>query len=160
MKVQDIHHVPLDNSGITAVREKPEVGGSGLSFARHLTTLSEAQFTAYVADLQERIRKQGERIKQRADLKALVEYRSLISELIGETASNAFAGYKSEVPDAKAGKSELRSAPSTRIGRADAKYSSSRTTCAYADGGRHPRPADRPVHVTQANHIPKQRAVS
>ncbi|NLT98523.1 MAG: YaaR family protein [Christensenellaceae bacterium] len=101
MKVQDINRPPLDNSSITAVREKPDAGSPGFSFARHLTTLSEAQFTAYIEDLQERIRKQGERIKQRADLKALVEYRSLISELIGETASNAFAGHKSEVFDAK-----------------------------------------------------------
>ena len=101
MKVQDINRTPLDNSSITAVREKPDAGSPGFSFARHLTTLSEAQFTAYIEDLQERIRKQGERIKQRADLKALVEYRSLIGELIGETASNAFAGYKSEVFDAK-----------------------------------------------------------
>ena len=63
--------------------------------------MGEAQFTAYIEDLQERIRKQGERIKERADLKALMEYRSLIGELISETASNAFAGHKSEVFDAK-----------------------------------------------------------
>jgi uncharacterized protein YaaR (DUF327 family) len=101
MKVQDINHVPSDKSSYTAVREMPDAGAPGLSFARHLTTLGEAQFTAYIEDLQERIRKQGERIKERADLKALMEYRSLIGELISETASNAFAGHKSEVFDAK-----------------------------------------------------------
>jgi uncharacterized protein YaaR (DUF327 family) len=101
MKVEDVNHILSDKGGITAVRERPGTDGPGLSFARQLTTLNEAQYTAYVQDLQERIRKQGERIKQRADLKAVMDYRALIGELVGETANNAFSGHKSEVFDEK-----------------------------------------------------------
>jgi len=101
MKVEDINHVLSDRGGYAAVKERPDTGGVGLSFARQLTTLGETQYAAYVQDLQERIRKQGERIKERADLKAVMDYRALIGELVSEAANNAFAGHKSEAFDEK-----------------------------------------------------------
>jgi uncharacterized protein YaaR (DUF327 family) len=99
MKVEDINHISSDRSGYAAVKERSGDSNLGLSFARQLTTLSEAQYSGYMQDLQERIRKQGERIKEKADLKALMDYRALIGELIGEVANNAFAGYKNEAFD-------------------------------------------------------------
>jgi uncharacterized protein YaaR (DUF327 family) len=99
MKVEDVNHILSDRGGYAAVRERTDGSNPGLSFARQLTALGEAQYEGYVRDLQERIRKQGERIKERADLKTVMEYRALIGELISETANNAFSGHKSEVFD-------------------------------------------------------------
>ncbi len=96
MKVEDINHFISDNQRVAAVKERPDGSGHALAFARQLTTLGEAQYERYMQDLQERIRKQGERIKQKADLKAVMDYRGLIGELLNEAANNAFAGHKAE----------------------------------------------------------------
>ena len=101
MKVEDISHVLADNHRVGSVKEKPEANGQNQAFARQLTTLSEAQYQRYVHDLQERIFKQGEKLKQKADLKAVMEYRALIGELLEEVASNAFEGFKAQALDAK-----------------------------------------------------------
>ena len=101
MKVEDINHIVSDNRGYAAVKERPDGNGPQLAFARQLTTLGEAQYERYVQDLQERIRKQGEKIKAKADLKAVMEYRALIGELMNEVANNAFAGHKAESFDAR-----------------------------------------------------------
>ncbi len=101
MKVEDINHIVADNRGYTAAKERPDGNGQVLAFARQLTTLSESQYERYVQDLQERIRKQGEKLKAKADIKAVMEYRALISELMNEVANNAFAGHKAEAFDLK-----------------------------------------------------------
>lgn len=96
MKVEDVNHIVSDSRGYTAMKERPDGNATGLAFARQLTSLNEAQYERYVQDLQERIRKQGEKIKAKADLKAVMEYRALIGELLSEVANNAFAGHKTE----------------------------------------------------------------
>lgn len=101
MKVEDISHIMTDNRGYQAAKEAPDTGGAGLAFARQLNTLSEAQYQRYIQDLQERIRKQGERLKEKADLSAIMKYRALIGELLGEAANNAFACFKTDSFDTK-----------------------------------------------------------
>ncbi len=99
MKVEDISHIITDGHRTGPIKEKTDTNGQGLAFARQLTTLNEAQYQRYVQDLQERIAKQGEKLKQKADLKAVMEYRALIRELLGEAANNAFAGHKAKSLD-------------------------------------------------------------
>ncbi len=101
MKVEDINHIVSDNRGFAAAKERPAGDGPGLAFARQLTTLSEAQYERFMQDLQERVRKQGEKLKAKADIKAVMEYRALIGELMNEVANNAFAGHKAESFDPK-----------------------------------------------------------
>ena len=101
MKVEDISHIISDNHRVGPVKERSDANGQSLAFARQLTTLSEAQYQHYVQDLQDRIFKQGEKLKQRADLKAVMEYRALIGELLEEAASNAFEGQKAQALDTK-----------------------------------------------------------
>lgn len=101
MKISDIKHSVSEAQERPAVLDKPAATGAGMSFSRQMTTLSEAGYQGYVRDLQERIFKQGERLKQKADINVLQEYRALISELLGEAAGNAYACIKSNVFDAK-----------------------------------------------------------
>jgi hypothetical protein len=101
MKVEDISHIIADNHRVGPVKERPDANGQSLAFARQLMTLSEAQYQHYMQDLQERIFKQGEKLKQKADLKAVMEYRALIGELLEEAASNAFEGKKAQALDTK-----------------------------------------------------------
>ena len=101
MKIADLGHAVKETHDRHAVAEKRIVPDTGMAFARQMTKHSEAQYQHYIQDLQERIQKQGERLKQKADLKALQEYRQLISELLGEASSNAYACIKSRTFDSK-----------------------------------------------------------
>lgn len=101
MKVADVNHVITDNTGHYVTADRQTAADSGTAFYRQLTTLNESQYQNYLAELQEKIFKQGEKIKEKADIKAFQEYRMLIGELLGEAASNAFACVKSNVFDAK-----------------------------------------------------------
>ena len=101
MKVSDVNHIVTDNMERYTAVDRQAAPDSGMAFFRQLTTLNEAQYQLYLAELQEKIYKQGEKIKGKADIKAFAEYRMLISELLGEAASNAFACVKSSVFDAR-----------------------------------------------------------
>lgn len=101
MKVSDINHIAADNKDRYVASDRQTAASRDTAFFRQLTTLNETQYQRYIAELQEKIYKQGEKIKQKADIKALQEYRMLIGELLGEAASNAFACVKTNVFDAR-----------------------------------------------------------
>lgn len=101
MKVSDVNHIVTDNAERYVPADRQAAASAGMAFHRQLTTLNEAQYQQYLADLQEKIYKQGEKIKAKADIKAFAEYRMLISELLGEAAGNAYACVKSSVFDAR-----------------------------------------------------------
>lgn len=101
MKITDIKHVVSDTHGKHAVVGKHAPEGSGMAFSRQMTTLNEEQYQIYLNELQEKIFKKGEKLKESADLKVLQEYRQLISELLAEASSNAYACAKSSLFDAK-----------------------------------------------------------
>lgn len=101
MKIADIKHSVSEVHDRHTIVEKHAASEAGMAFSRQMTTLHEAAYQRYINDLQERIHKQGEKLKEKADLKMLQEYRQLISELLGEAASNAYACIKSSLFDAK-----------------------------------------------------------
>lgn len=101
MKVADINHIVSDNKERYVVADKQSVSGHSTAFYRQLTTLNETQYQRYLQELQEKIFKQGEKVKQKADIGALQEYRQLIGELLGEAAGNAFACVKTSAFDVK-----------------------------------------------------------
>lgn len=101
MKVADIKHVLPGTNERQAVAGKNAAPDSGMAFSRHMTSFNETQYHHYLHDLQERIFKKGEKLKESADIKVLQEYRQLISELLSEAAGNAYACIKSSVFDSK-----------------------------------------------------------
>lgn len=101
MKIADIKPVVSDTHERHAVVGKHAPEGPGMAFSRQMTMLNEKQYQIYLNELQEKIFKKGEKLKESADLKVLQEYRQLISELLGEAASNAYACVKSSLFDAK-----------------------------------------------------------
>lgn len=101
MKVADVNHIVTDNKERYVAADRQVAADSGTAFFRQMTTLNESQYRQYLAELQEKIFKQGEKIKEKADIKAFAEYRMLIGELLGEAAGNAFACVKSSVFDAR-----------------------------------------------------------
>lgn len=101
MKVADIRRVLPGTNERQAVVGKNAASGSGMAFSRHMTALNETQYHQYLNDLQERIFKKGEKLKESADIKVLQEYRQLISELLAQAAGNAYECIKSSLFDSK-----------------------------------------------------------
>ncbi len=101
MKVADINHIVTDNKERYVAVDKQAAAGQNTAFFRQLTNLNEAQYQRYIQELQEKIFKQGEKIKAKADLGALQEYRQLIGELLQEAAGNAYACVKTSSFDAR-----------------------------------------------------------
>ncbi|MFA5675708.1 MAG: YaaR family protein [Christensenellales bacterium] len=101
MKVADIRHVLPGTNERHAVAAKNAAADSGMAFSRHMTELNETQYHNYLNDLQERILKKGEKLKESADIKVLQEYRQLIGELLAQAAGNAYACIKSSIFDSR-----------------------------------------------------------
>jgi len=95
MKVSDIGKVSRDTTGSQHVQGKHAAADAGFAFERQLTSLNEAQYAEYVKKMTQKITDQGEVIKKKADMTEMQKYRQLISELLDETASNAYAFVKS-----------------------------------------------------------------
>jgi uncharacterized protein len=101
MKVYDIGKIAKDTQAASAVQNKPSGAGLGSSFQRHMSDLSQSDYQEYIEGLKCRIFVQGEIIKTNADISGFLMYRKLLSELIRETASNAFASSRSGAFDSR-----------------------------------------------------------
>ncbi|MGI6192245.1 MAG: YaaR family protein [Christensenellales bacterium] len=101
MKVADVPKVPQGAQNISAVGAGQAGGSQGFMFSRHLMDFSQAQHQKYVEDLKDRIFKQGETIKRKADLSEFVQYRKLIAELLEVVASNAYACARTTALDSR-----------------------------------------------------------
>jgi uncharacterized protein YaaR (DUF327 family) len=64
---------------------------SKVSFRSQFDTMGREQYENYVSDLAQRINEQGKKLSQKADVGEMERYRSLISELLNEVVSNAYA---------------------------------------------------------------------
>ena len=62
---------------------------------------SEAQRQKYIEDLKDRIFRQGETIKKKADIGEFMQYRRLIAELLEAAASNAYACIRTSAVNSK-----------------------------------------------------------
>lgn len=96
MKVQDVTSAPVGFRIPISTRESASGSGWQQSFQRHMSDYANAEYEERLKKLRERIEHQGEILKTRMDLSELDKYRRLISELIGETASNAYRYLKLE----------------------------------------------------------------
>lgn len=101
MKIADVSQISKEPQSITAPQERINETGTVVSFQRHMTQSNEAQYTKYIESLKEQIFAQGEVIKKKADISGFLKYRKLISELVGEAASNAYASSRSDTFDVR-----------------------------------------------------------
>ncbi len=101
MKIADVRRGLPGINEHHAVAGKSSASGSNMPFHRQMNEHNEKEYFHYVNDLQERIFKKGESLKEKADIKILQEYRALICELLAEAAGNAYACIKSSLFDKK-----------------------------------------------------------
>lgn len=96
MRVQDVRNASV-NMRVSASSREGMAGQAGQrGFQRHLNEIADAQYEKHMKDLRGRIEEQGEILMARMDVNALDQYKKLIAELIGETASNAYRYLKLE----------------------------------------------------------------
>jgi len=101
MKVADVGKVPQGMQNVSTVGGAQTSAGQGFLFSRHMMDFSQAQHQKYMEDLKDRIFRQGETIKRKADLGEFAQYRKLIAELLEVVAGNAYACAKTSALDAK-----------------------------------------------------------
>ncbi len=95
MKVADIANISKETQTITMPQDKHAAPETGVSFKRHISDINEADYHKRIQQLRDKISEQGEVIKKKSDINEFIKYRKLISELIGEAASNAYESSKS-----------------------------------------------------------------
>ena len=101
MKITDVGTMPSNMQSISASGNTQAGGGQGFSFSRNMMDFSQAQHQKYIEELKDRIFRQGETMKKRADIGQYTQYRKLIAELLAVVAGNAYACARDSVFDAK-----------------------------------------------------------
>lgn len=101
MKVSDVGQVPSNMQSVSSSGGAQAGAGQGFAFSRHMMDFSEAQYQKYIEDLKDRIARQGETIKGKADIAEFMQYRKLIAELLELAASNAYACSKTSAFDTR-----------------------------------------------------------
>jgi uncharacterized protein len=101
MKVADVSKISSNMQNVSASGGIQTSGGQGFSFSRHMMDFSEAQYQKYIEDLKDRVFRQGETIKRKADIGEFMQYRKLIAELLEAAASNAYACTRTSAVDSK-----------------------------------------------------------
>lgn len=90
MKVSDVNKSSSERlSSFPVEGRKIETTGEK-SFRRQMTQMNEAAYRRYFTDLQNRIVRQGDVLRRKPDIKELQKYRELITELLGEAASQSY----------------------------------------------------------------------
>ena len=101
MKVADVSKISSNLKSVPAAGGIRPGAGQGFSFSRHMMDFSEAQRQKYIEDLKDRIFRQGETIKKKADIGEFMQYRKLIAELLEAAASNAYACIRTSAVNSK-----------------------------------------------------------
>jgi uncharacterized protein YaaR (DUF327 family) len=101
MKITDVGTMPTNMQSVSTAGQTQPGTGQGSSFSRHMMDFSQAQHQKYLEDLKDRIFRQGETIKKKADIREYMQYRKLIAELLEVVAGNAYACAKTSAFDAK-----------------------------------------------------------
>jgi uncharacterized protein YaaR (DUF327 family) len=101
MKVEDIGRISSGPQNVSAAGGAEPGMGQGFTFSRHMMDLGNGQYQKYIEDLKDRIFRQGETIKRKADIGEFVQYRKLIAELLEAAASNAYACSRTNAVDSK-----------------------------------------------------------
>lgn len=96
MKVEEIKKVATKTRNRQGIKGKKSNLGQNQTFYRQITKLNEEQHLKHIKGLQDRIIKQGETLKEKADIKEIAQYRQLISELLNDLVSNSYTCSKSE----------------------------------------------------------------
>mgnify|MGYP000073686002 CR=1 FL=1 len=101
MKVADVRKASSSMQNVTSPAGAQPGGSQGFAFSRHMMDFSQAQYQKYIEDLKDRIFRQGENIKRKADISEFMQYRRLIAELLEAAAGNAYACTKTSTFDAR-----------------------------------------------------------
>ncbi len=101
MKIEQFRQGAAENAARPVQGQTVHASTDTVSFAQHITELTEANFQAQYAELVGAIIKQGELVVKRADMREFVRYREMIRQLLNETVSNGFAFRKFRKYDAR-----------------------------------------------------------
>jgi uncharacterized protein YaaR (DUF327 family) len=102
LRIKDIQQIPAGSQRLGIVDDKRNAGGFEQEFQRRQHDTSTSEYEKYIRDLTEKIHQQGKLVSGKADIAEFQIYRALITELLNETVSNAYAFCKTSQFDARA----------------------------------------------------------
>ena len=91
MRIKETSTVFSSAQPLGPVEEKRVSSGFAREFSRQKHDSDAAEYEQYLKALKGRILDQGEIVGKKADIAEFYKYRTLISELLNETVSNAYA---------------------------------------------------------------------
>ena len=101
MKVADVQARAADMKSIETGESARAAVEQAQTFSRQLSDTAVTTYQQRIDEMVEGITRQGERLSQRTDLTEFVKYRDMISELMHEVVSNAYAFSKQNTFDAR-----------------------------------------------------------
>jgi uncharacterized protein YaaR (DUF327 family) len=99
MRVKDINQASNERIKSVSAEEKRSDKTAPMEFHRQLTDLNNANYENYIKELTDKIFEQGEIVAKKVDVHELQKYREMITQLLNETVSNAYAFSKTDKYD-------------------------------------------------------------
>ncbi len=96
MKIENTGKILKGSQAAVTVNDKFCDGSAEVLFKGHMSDLSASRQQSYIEDLQKRIFSQGDVLKKKADIYEFMQYRKLISELVGQAAGNTYTCTRTE----------------------------------------------------------------
>lgn len=101
MRIADVQARTADLKSLEGGEVLRTNPGQFQTFSRQLSETAGTEYQKRIADMVEGITRQGKLLSQRTDLEEFIRYREMISELMHEVVSNAYAFNKRNAFDAR-----------------------------------------------------------
>lgn len=101
MRVSEVQARAAEMKNLESGEAVRTVAGRVQTFSRQLSETAGSAYQKRLAEMVEGITRQGKLLSQRTDLKEFMKYREMISELMHEVVSNAYAFNKRNAFDAR-----------------------------------------------------------
>lgn len=96
MRIKETRQIPIDQTRLAPIEDKRTAPGSQHSFQRHMRDTGASEYEQYISELQDKVRKQGEKLGKKVDVAEFQKYRELITQLFSEVAGNSYQFCKSD----------------------------------------------------------------
>ncbi len=96
MQVRELNQITPEIRANLVTEEKKSNFEPERGFQRQMNNIGKAEYEKYILELTDKISRQGEIVAKKVDIKELQKYKEYVTELLHETAANAYTFHKSD----------------------------------------------------------------